>query len=309
MTAKQFFVKEGRLRPTWRATLYTLAMLVGSFVIQIPLVLLLVVAVVVGAVDEASLMDLAASRSLLVLGTLINLVLILPLTYLFRRFLDGETVLSLGLARTRGWLRDVVAGLLLGTVLIGAIFAVEWAMGWLIVEGFRWQVQSPLLVMANLLLYLLLMVAVAFYEELAYRGYILQNLSADWAVVIAVIASSLLFGLFHGLNPNVTWLALVNIFLAGVVLAACYLVTRSLWLPMAFHFSWNFVQGGIFSYPVSGLQSEGLLLTSTGGNPLVTGGTFGPEGGLLSTVALCVALVALLTWWWEKRRKVLSPEG
>ena len=304
MTAKQFFVKEGRLRPTWRAILYTLAMLVGSFVLQIPLVLLLVVAVVVGAVDEASLMDLAASRSLLVLGTLINLILILPLTYLFRRLLDGETVLSLGLARTRGWLRDVVAGLLLGTVLIGAIFAVEWAMGWLIVEGFRWQVQSPLLVMANLLLYLLLMVAVAFYEELAYRGYILQNLNADWAVIVAVIASSVLFGLFHGLNPNVTWLALVNIFLAGVVLAGCYLTTRSLWLPMAFHFSWNFVQGGIFSYPVSGLQAEGLLLTNTGGNPLVTGGTFGPEGGLLGTAALCLGLVVLLIWRRARRREV-----
>ena len=296
MTAKQFFIKEGRLRPTWRAILYTLAMLVGSFVIQIPLVLLLVVAVVVGAVDEASLVDLAASRPLLVLSTLINLILILPLTYLFRRFLDGETVLSLGLARTRGWLRDVVAGLLLGTVLIGAIFAVEWAMGWLTVEGFRWQVQSPLLIMANLLMYLLLMVAVAFYEELAYRGYILQNLNADCAVVVAVVASSLLFGLFHGLNPNVTWLALVNIFLAGVVLAACYLVTHSLWLPMAFHFSWNVVQGAIFSYPVSGIESEGLLVTSTGGNSLLTGGAFGPEGGLLSTAALCLALLFLWAW-------------
>ena len=271
-------------------------MILGSLLLQIPLVFFLIVAVAVGAVDQASLMDLEASQPLLVLGTLINLLLILPLTYLFRRFLDGETVLSLGLARTRGWLRDMVAGLLLGTVLIGAIFAVEWAMGWLTVEGFRWQIQSPLWVMANVLIYLLLMVAVAFYEELAYRGYILQNLNADWAVIVAVVASSLLFGLFHGLNPNVTWLALVNIFLAGVVLAACYLVTRSLWLPMAFHFSWNVVQGAIFSYPVSGLQAEGLLLTSTGGNPLVTGGAFGPEGGLLSTAALCLALLFLWAW-------------
>jgi len=271
-------------------------MILGSLLLQIPLVFVLIVAVAVGAVDQASLMDLAASQPLLVLGTLINLLLILPLTYLFRRFLDGETVLSLGLATTGGWLRDMVAGLLLGTVLIGAIFAVEWAMGWLTVEGFRWQVQAPLLVLVNLLIYLLLMVAVAFYEELAYRGYILQNLNADWAVIVAVVASSLLFGLFHGLNPNVTWLALVNIFLAGVVLAACYLVTRSLWLPMAFHFSWNVAQGAIFSYPVSGLPAEGLLLTSTGGNPLLTGGAFGPEGGLLSTAALCLALLFLWAW-------------
>ena len=296
MNISQVFFKEARLRPTWRAVSYVAAMILGSLLLQIPLVFVLIVAVAVGAVDQASLMDLAASQPLLLLGTLINLLLILPLTYLFRRFLDGETVLSLGLATTGGWLRDMVAGLLLGTVLIGAIFAVEWAMGWLTVEGFRWQVQSPLLVLVNLLIYLLLMVAVAFYEELAYRGYILQNLNADWAVIVPVVASSLLFGLFHGLNPNVTWLALINIFLAGVVLAACYLVTRSLWLPMAFHFSWNVVQGAIFSYPVSGLQAEGLLLTSTGGNPLLTGGAFGPEGGLLSTAALCLALLFLWAW-------------
>ncbi|HUW96338.1 MAG TPA: CPBP family intramembrane glutamic endopeptidase, partial [Anaerolineae bacterium] len=196
MNIRQVFFKEGRLRPTWRAVSYVVAMILGSLLLQIPLVFFLIVAVAVGAVDQASLMDLEASQPLLVLGTLINLLLILPLTYLFRRFLDGETVLSLGLARTRGWLRDMVAGLLLGTVLIGAIFAVEWAMGWLTVEGFRWQIQSPLWVMANVLIYLLLMVAVAFYEELAYRGYILQNLNADWAVIVAVVASSLLFGLF-----------------------------------------------------------------------------------------------------------------
>jgi membrane protease YdiL (CAAX protease family) len=300
LTTRQVFFKQGRLRPTWRAVFYTLAMILGSFALQIPLVFVLIALVLLGIIDQASLMDLAASQPLLVLGTLINLLLILPLTYLFRRFLDGDTVLSLGLARAAGWLRDMVAGLLLGTVLIGAIFAVEWAMGWLTVEGFRWQVQSPLLVVVNLLIYLLLMVAVAFYEELAYRGYILQNLNADWAVFVAVVASSLVFGLFHGLNPNVTWLALLNIFLAGVVLAACYLVTRSLWLPMAFHFSWNVVQGAIFSYPVSGLPAEGLLLTSTVGNPLLTGGAFGPEGGLLSTVALCLALLLL----WACRRRV-----
>jgi membrane protease YdiL (CAAX protease family) len=283
-------------------------MLVGSFIIQIPLVIVLILAFAVGAIDEAGLMDLVESRPLLVLSTLINLIVILPLTYLFRRYLDGDTVVSLGLTRTRGWLRDVVAGLILGTVLMGAIFVVEWAMGWLTLDGFRWQVQSPLWLMISLLFYLLLMLAVAFYEELAYRGYILQNLNAEWAVAIAVVASSVLFGLFHGLNPNVTWLALVNISLAGVVLAACYLVTRSLWLPIAFHFSWNFVQGGIFGYPVSGLQSEGLLLTSTGGNPLITGGTFGPEGGLLSTVALC-AILFLLWIWRLRRRAAKTPRG
>jgi membrane protease YdiL (CAAX protease family) len=302
MTATQFLFKEGRLRPTWRAVFYTLAMLVGSFALQIPLAIIIVLAVVLGVIDQSSLENLATSQPLLALGTLINLVLILPLTYLFRRFLDGQTLLSLGLSRTARCQREVVAGLLLGTLLIALVFAVEGALGWLTVEGFRWQVQSPLPLLMSLLVYVLLMVAVAFYEELAYRGYILQNLNADWPVAVAVLSSSVVFGLFHGLNPNVTWLALINVSLAGVVLAACYLLTRSLWLPMAFHFSWNVSQGAIFSYPVSGLQAQGLLLTTVGGNPLITGGAFGPEGGLLATAVLCLAL--LLLWAWHRRATV-----
>jgi hypothetical protein len=281
----------------------------GLFAIQIPIALFLIAAVLVGALDESSLMHLESSLPFLLLNTVISLTVILPLTYAFRRFLDGQSLRSLGLQRVEGWVRQVVAGLLLGTVLMGLIFLAEWAMGWLTVEGFSWQVQSSTSLLAGLFAYLLISIAVAIYEELAFRGYILQNLRADWGVFAALVASSLLFGVFHGLNPNVTWLALLNIFLAGVLLAACYLVTRSLWLPMAFHFSWNFVQGPILSFPLSGLGTTGLLVTSIEGNTLLTGGAFGPEGGLLGTAALCLGLVVLLIWRWARRREISTPEG
>jgi hypothetical protein len=115
------------------------------------------------------------------------------------------------------------------------------------------------------------------------------------------VTYNVFFGVFHGLNPNLTWLALLNIFLAGVVLAAGYLVTRSLWLPMAFHFSWNFVQGPILDFPLSGLDTTGVLITRSGGNAWLTGGAFGPEGGLFSTAVLCLAL--LLLWVWHRRAR------
>jgi len=301
MSIKRFFVKDGRLRPTWRVISYVVALVVGLFGIQIPIGVLLVVALLVGVLDQSSLMQLQYSLPFLALNTAISLAVILPLTYLFRRFLDGHSLRSLGLERGQGWLRDIVTGLLLGTALMGLIFLVEWGAGWLIIEGFSWQVQSPALLLPRLLVYVLLSAGVAFYEELAFRGYILQNLRADWGIVAALVASSLLFGIFHGLNPNVTLLALANIFLAGVLLAACYLVTRNLWLAMAFHFSWNFVQGPLLSFPLSGLDTAGLLVTSTQGNPLITGGAFGPEGGLLGTTVLGLGL--LLLWAWKRRRK------
>jgi membrane protease YdiL (CAAX protease family) len=301
MSAKRFFVKEGRLRPAWRAICYTVAMVVGLFAIQIPIGILLFLAVVVGLMDQSGLMQLQYSLPFLLLNTVISLLVILPLTYLFRRFLDGDTVLNLGLHRSRGWLREILAGLVLGTVLMGLIFLFEWGAGWLTIEGFSWQVQAPDLVLATLFGSLLISAAVGLYEELAFRGYILQNFRGDWGVVAAVVVSSVLFAIFHGLNPNLTLLALTNIFLAGALLAACYLATRSLWLAIAFHFSWNFVQGPILSFPLSGLSTTGLLVTRVDGNPLFTGGAFGPEGGLLGSGALFLGLLAI--WAWQRARK------
>ncbi len=296
MSMKRYFIKEGRLRPTWRVVSYVLAMVAGLFGLQIPIGVVLAVLLLMGLVDQTSLLHLQYTLPFLALNTVISLVVILPLTYLYRRFVDGQSMRSLGFETGQGWVKHVVAGLLLGTVLMGLIFLVEWGAGWLTVEGFNWQVQSPLLVLGTLLAYLLLNASVALYEELAFRGYILQNLSSDWGVVVALVVSSLLFGIFHALNPNASLLALANIFLAGVVLAACYLVTKNLWLAMAFHFSWNFVQGPLLSFPLSGLETPGLLVSTTQGNPLITGGAFGPEGGLLGTAVLCLALVVLGAW-------------
>lgn len=300
MTIKSLFVKQGRLRPTWRVVCYVFAYLVGSVVVQIPVAVVLVIMLQLGTVDESTLTVLEYSLPLLVILGIANLVLVLPLTYVFRRFLDGGTLLDLGFHRRTGWLRQVFGGLLLGVLLIGLTFVVQWGAGWLQVSGFAWQVQSPAVVLGRLLGYLVVMAMIAVYEELTYRGYILQNLHAEWGTIVALIASSVLFGIFHGLNPNVTLLALVNISLAGILLAACYLVTRELWLPMAFHFSWNFLQGPVLSLPVSGLPTGGLLLTETGGNALLTGGAFGPEGGLLSTATMSLGL--LILWLWRRRQ-------
>jgi membrane protease YdiL (CAAX protease family) len=298
MGVKRFFIKEGRLRPTWRVVLYAFALLVGSIAMQIMLAVFLILPVMLalGITDEDAMMKLVFSLPVLLITTLASLVWVFLLTYLFRRFVDRGTVVGLGLHRTAKWLKELLGGLVLGTALIGLIFLLEWGAGWLQVQGFAWQVQPPMVILANLLGYFIIMALVAFHEELSFRGYILQNLDSEWGPIVALIASSALFGISHALNPNFSWLALLNIFLAGALLGGCYFVTRELWLAIAFHFSWNFVQGFIFSFPVSGLTSNGLLLTQIGGNPLITGGDFGPEGGLISTVATFLGLLILLLW-------------
>ena len=296
MTIREFFIKEGRLRPTWRVVCYVFALIVGTIAIGVPIGVLLLVMTAMGVLDQTAVMEMESTFAVLAISVLGSVILGLPLTYLFRRFLDKDTMVNLGFDRKPGWWKEIVSGLVLGALLMGLVFLLEWAAGWLQVYGFVWQAQSSSTTILTLLGYVIILGLGAFWEELSFRGYILQNLNVDWAAIVALVASSILFGLFHGLNPNVTWWGLFNIFLAGALLAGCYLATRQLWLPVAFHFSWNFFQGPILSFPVSGMSTSGLLLTEITGNPLITGGPFGPEAGLIGTFALVIGLLILWAW-------------
>jgi len=291
-----FFIKDGRLRPTWRVLLYLAAYLVGQLLAQIPIGIAYGAYLVSRKVEEIALQPLP----LLTLAALASLLAVLVITWAFRRFLDRDTLLGLGLQRSKRWPREIGIGLTLGLLLMAFIFGLEWALGWVRVQGFAWHRQSPMTLIGVLLGYASFYAFVAFSEEVAFRGYILQNLRKEWGGLGALLASSFLFALLHGLNPHFTPLALVGIAVAGVFMAYGYLLSGSLWLPIAFHFAWNFAQGPLFSFPVSGLASEGLLLLERGDSPsLITGGAFGPEGGLLGMMALLLGL--LLLWLWERR--------
>ena len=288
-----FFIKDGRLRPTWRVLLYLVAYLVGQLLAQIPIYGAYLISRRVEGVALARL-----PLPWLTLSALASLLANLVITWAFRRFLDRDRLLGLGLQRGKRWSREIGTGLALGFFLMSFIFGLEWTLGWVRVQGFAWHRQPPMALMGILVGYASFYTLVAFNEELAFRGYILQNLRQEWGTLAALLASSFLFALLHGLNPHFTPLALVGIAVAGVFMAYGYLVTGSLWLPVAFHFAWNFAQGPLFSLPVSGLASEGLFLVERGDSPsLITGGAFGPEGGLLGVIALLLGLLLLWLRW------------
>ena len=132
------------------------------------------------------------------------------------------------------------------------------------------------------------------------RGYIFQNVEEWLGSAVALLITSFLFGLFHILNPNASLVAVLNVGLSGLAFGYAYLVTRRLWLPIAFHFAWNFFEGPVFGFPVSGLDMGGLLVTGMGPDgSVITGGAFGPEAGLTGVGATLVALA--LIWLWTKR--------
>ena len=141
-------------------------------------------------------------------------------------------------------------------------------------------------------------------EEVLVRGYGFQALVQGIGAWPATLGSSALFAAMHMANPNVTWVGLANIFLAGIMLAVGYLRTRSLWFVTALHLAWNWVMSALLDFPVSGLQLDTPLYSAREtGADWWTGGAFGPEAGLAATLAI----VAGTAWMLRTPRLSESP--
>jgi len=132
-------------------------------------------------------------------------------------------------------------------------------------------------------------------EELALRGLVFRLVEEALGTWWSLALSALLFGALHLGNPHATLASAAAIaFEAGILLAAAYLVTRRLWLPMGIHAAWNFVQGGVFGIPVSGGESLGWLHSRLTGPAWLSGGGFGAEATVAAFAAcLCAGLVLL----------------
>ncbi|WSG19505.1 CPBP family intramembrane metalloprotease [Nonomuraea sp. NBC_01738] len=129
------------------------------------------------------------------------------------------------------------------------------------------------------------------------RGFLLPVIGARWGAVAGVGVSSLFFVVLHLLNPGITLLSVVNIVLVGVLLSLYALFEGALWGVCLWHAAWNWAQGNLFGFEVSG-QVTGMLSVADlreSGPDDVTGGLFGPEGGLVTTGVLLLGIVVLLS--------------
>jgi membrane protease YdiL (CAAX protease family) len=131
-------------------------------------------------------------------------------------------------------------------------------------------------------------------EETIFRGLLFRILEENLGSWIALALAAVLFGLAHAFNPGISAVkATVVITLeAGILLAAAYMYTRSLWFVMGLHFAWNFTEGGVFATSVSGTGAGGVIAVRFSGSDLVTGGEFGPEASLPAVLIGLAAGVA-----------------
>ncbi|MDA8917373.1 CPBP family intramembrane metalloprotease [Flavobacteriaceae bacterium] len=201
---------------------------------------------------------------------------------LFMQFVDKEKFIDLGF-KTKGKLKEFIVGIVAGLIVMGLGYYLLSSMGQLSFQSINFDMQE-------ILISFLLFTIVAIVEETLLRGYVLRNLMYSFNKYIALIWSSILFSLMHGFNPIIDTFALIELFLAGILLGQSYIHTKNLWFPIALHFSWNFFQTH-FGFNVSGQDTYSLIEFSIVENNLWNGGDFGFEGSWLSIISSIIMII------------------
>ncbi len=310
MTVKAIFWNdgEGRLRAGWR--------LIGQFA-------LLLAFVVIGAIVDDILFE-SLPRDLLGEGDSILLPIemfaaSLLSVWLAGHFLDRRRFADFGFHFSPGWWSDLAFGLALGTVLIAGIFVIETACGWARPVGILQAGSSGVVFPAGILLVLGVLVVLAVSEEIWNRGYLMKNLAEGLhfkplgpksSILLAALGTSVLFGIGHVTNPNASLTSTLALTLGGVLYAAAYVLTGELAIPIGYHIAWNFVQGSVFGFPVSGMSlGTTFIAIQQSGPALWTGGAFGPEAGLLGMAARVAGILLIIGWVRLRRGKIVLQES
>jgi len=234
-------------------------------------------------------------------------VVILLVVSLVGRVVDRRWLRDYGFALDRTWWLDLGAGLAIGAVLMTGVFLLELALGWIRITGTLVIGQADFAVWPWIGWSLLTYVGVGVVEEFLFRGYLLTNVAEGltWfdrvgrreAVGIATLGTSLLFGLAHATNPSASLASTLGILVGALMLAAGYVITGELAIPIGIHVTWNFVQGTVYGFPVSGTtHGVSILGIEQAGPTLLTGGAFGPEAGLVGVLAAIAGIGLVVAW-------------
>lgn len=290
---KQFFInsEEKRLKAGWRILVF--------FIIFITLNILLSLGIrtLVGSLKGG--------------GTLWFTILGISATiafYISRKFIDKESFSSIGLFFNKMAVLDILSGFLNSALVMTGMFFLLLFLGQIEFNGFSWwtdsDAQNPefkIEIIPVIVSVFWQFTVVAWWEELAFRGIVLQNISKGMGLIWAIVLSSIIFGLVHSGNPNATFLSTFMIILITPQLIYAYLKTGQLWLPMGLHLGWNFFQASIFGFASSGQSSPTMIQQTPIGADWLSGGDFGAEGSVL-LIPFLIASFFIIHWYTQFTR-------
>ena len=235
---------------------------------------------------------------------LFSFVIILFLFIFWVKVIEKNALSSLGFVK-RNWLKYLGWGIMFSLVQMGVIALVYQVSG---IGSFVLNELSlePLLFILGLFPFWLLQGGT---EEVATRGWLLTRIAARTNLPLAIVISSSLFGILHMGNAGVTFLSVLNIILDGVLAGLLFIYTDSIWLVVAQHGTWNYVQGNLLGFQVSGTGADASIFSFTMGTgpDWLTGGAFGAEGSIITTLVLLLSIVIVYRLG-ERRERVVDEQ-
>ena len=291
---KSIFVnKNSKLRSGWKIASTFASFFVVNILIS--MIAIIILTAIVVAKEEVALTDLEPYINNLTgintgfgifMGFIQCLCMILAV-WLFWKLFDRKPIREIGLINIKKGYKDLFKGLAFGAISMILVFII------LVTSG-NVSLQSPLSspnFNISLLIQLVFFVFVGINEEMFSRGYCMTVLKQTGNTWIVIIVSSIIFSVMHSLNPSMSIISYLNLFLIGLLFAYMFLKSGNLWLPIGYHITWNYFQGNIFGFQVSGQSTESLYKLNTPVNNVITGGGFGPEGGLVVTFIIIVGFI------------------
>ncbi|WP_353095523.1 CPBP family intramembrane glutamic endopeptidase [Tissierella praeacuta] len=237
----------------------------------------------IGNVSETIVLSL---RKLIVCGTQITIF------FSWVKFVEKRSIKSIGF-QTGSPFKLYIIGFLVGLCTITMVALI------LILTGSIKLKSSQLdfnYVIINLCIIAIGWIVQSASEEIAIRGWLIPSLEKNCTPVMAISITAIIFGSLHLFSSGVTILSFINLTLSGIFFASYAILSGNIWGVCGLHFAWNFALGNIYGLPVSGFTNNGekIFQTQQIGSKLLTGGDFGPEGGLIITIILLIAISALI---------------
>lgn len=295
LTSNVLINKEGEWRCVWRVLAFYISLfLIASLLFALTGTLQEIIfqsgatpSSSQNASSSSALLAITVERSLLFISALVA-------SAICAKMIERRTLASTGYKFHDGWSRDFFSGWVMGALTIAIAVAMAAAAG--AMHFSTRQITIAEAARNFFILFFVLLIAAAF-EEVFIRGFAFQALIRNTSPVAAVAITSAAFAALHLANTGASILSTVNTAIAGVWLGVAYIKTRSLWLATALHHSWNLVMVVVFGLPVSGILDYKNMawLDGTGNSPVwISGGGYGPEGGVAATIALivCTLLIA-----------------
>ena len=219
---------------------------------------------------------------------LFSFVFILLLFIFWVKVIEKNSLSTLGFVK-KNWLKYLGWGILISLLQMGVI-ALVYQVGGIGTFELNELSLEPILFILGLFPFWLLQGGT---EEVATRGWLLTRIAARTNLPLAIGISSSLFGILHMGNAGVTYLSVLNIILDGVLAGLLFIYTDSIWLVVAQHGTWNYVQGNLLGFQVSGTGADASIFSFTMGSgpDWLTGGEFGAEGSIITTLVLLVSVV------------------